>query len=220
MPVSLPFCSRIALLMLCELDCSSALIDVSSLANSRFTLCSVSCACCFDFSSKPFAKFKISLINHSFQPDISAAVRIGNADAAFRFPRHGQAIAFQLRHHVLPAADHALLHQVHQPGGNFLCRLLFVAGQIAGLRQRAAISRVVRVAQPQPVVGQGLPGVDAGAVGAVKVGLQAFSALQFDVRDDKIQLKPSFVAVLHPQAGVLVAVKASQQRVLPFIHQA
>ena len=44
MPVSLPFCSRIALLMLCELDCSSALIDVSSLANSRFTLCSVSCA--------------------------------------------------------------------------------------------------------------------------------------------------------------------------------
>ncbi len=64
------------------------------------------------------------------------------------FPRHGQAIAFQLRHHVLPAADHALLHQVHQAGGDFLCRLLFVAGKIAGLRQRAAVSRIVRVAQP------------------------------------------------------------------------
>nr|WP_242449865.1 hypothetical protein [Enterobacter cloacae] len=38
MPVSLPFCSRIALLMLCELDCSSALIDVSSLANSLHAL--------------------------------------------------------------------------------------------------------------------------------------------------------------------------------------
>ncbi|MGS4238217.1 hypothetical protein ACKUS5_00035, partial [Serratia marcescens] len=129
--------------MLCELDCSSALIDVSSLANSRFTLCSVSCACCFDFSSKPFAKFKISLINHSFQPDISTAVRIGNTDAAFRFPRYGQAVAFKLRHYVLPAADHALLHQVHQADSDFLCRLLFVAGKIAGLRQRAAESRVV-----------------------------------------------------------------------------
>ncbi|CAM7221035.1 hypothetical protein ENINMA194M_22410 [Enterobacter intestinihominis] len=125
-----------------------------------------------------------------------------------------------MRHHVLPATDHALLHQVHQAGGNLLCRLLFVAGQIAGLRQWAAVGRVVRVAQPQPVIGQGLPGVDAGTVGAVKVGLQAFAALQFDVRDDKIQLKPSLVAVLYPQAGVLVAVEASQQRVLPFIHQA
>ncbi|WP_439041239.1 hypothetical protein, partial [Salmonella sp. NW433] len=194
--------------MLCELDCSSAPIDISSLPNSRFTLCSISCACCFDFSSKPFAKFKISLINHSFQPDISATVRIGNADAAFRFPRHGQAVAFQLRHHVLPAADHTLLHQVHQAGGDFLCRQLFVAGQIAGLCQRSATGRVVRVTQPQPVISQGLPGVDAGAVGAVKVGLKAFAALQFDVRDDKIQLKPSLVAVLHPQTGVLVTVEA------------
>ena len=124
-----------------------------------------------------------------------------------------------MRHHVLPAADHALLHQVHQAGGDFLCRLLFVAGKIAGLRQRAAVSRIVRVAQPQPVVGQGLPGVDAGAVSAVKVGLQAFAALQFDVRDDKIQLKPSLVAMLYPQTGVLVVVEAGQQRVLPFIHQ-
>ncbi|MGH4955334.1 hypothetical protein ACRFFB_26300, partial [Klebsiella pneumoniae] len=174
-------------------------MDVSSLANSRFTLCSVSCACCFDFSSKPFAKFKISLINHSFQPDIPAAVRIGNAKAVSGFPGHGQAVAFQLRHHVLPAADHALLHQVHQAGGDFLCRLLFVPGQVAGLRQRTPVGRVIRVAQPQPVVGQGLPGVDAGTVGAVKVGLQAFSTLQFDVRDDKIQLKPSLVAMLDPQ---------------------
>ncbi|TBO78704.1 hypothetical protein EXT88_27015, partial [Klebsiella quasipneumoniae subsp. similipneumoniae] len=63
-----------------------------------------------------------------------------------------------------------MLHQVHQAGGDFLCRLLFVAGKIAGLRQWAAVSRVIRVAQPQPVVGQGLPGVDAGTIGAVKVG--------------------------------------------------
>ncbi len=48
----------------------------------------------------------------------------------------------------------------------------------------------MRVIKIQAVIGQGLPGVDAGTVSAVKVGLQAFPALQFDVRDDKIQLKP------------------------------
>ncbi len=66
----------------------------------------------------------------------------------------------------------------------------------------------------QPVVGQGLPGVDTGAVSAVKVGLQAFATLQFDIRDDKIQLKPSLVAMLYPQTGVLVTIEAGQQRVL------
>jgi hypothetical protein len=114
--------------MLCELDFKSSLIDVSSLSNSRFTLCSVSCACCFDFSSKPFAKFKISLINHSFQSDIFSAVRIGNADTVFGFPRHAQAVTLQLLNHILPAADLTLLHQVHQAGGDFLCGLLFIAG--------------------------------------------------------------------------------------------
>ncbi|MFP2033210.1 hypothetical protein ACLEBW_00030 [Klebsiella pneumoniae] len=64
-----------------------------------------------------------------------------------RFPRYGQAVAFQLRHHVLRLRIR-LLHQVHQAGGDFLCRLLFVAGQIAGLRQRTATGRVVRVTQP------------------------------------------------------------------------
>jgi len=114
--------------MLCELDFKSSLIDVSSLANSRFTLCSVSCACCFDFSSKPFAKFKISLIDHSFQSDIFSTVRIGNADTVFGFPRYAQAVTLQLLNHILTTADLALLHQVHQSGGDFLCCLLFIAG--------------------------------------------------------------------------------------------
>ncbi|MDF8351973.1 hypothetical protein P5G89_26680, partial [Serratia nevei] len=139
--------------MLCELDFKSSLIDVSSLSNSRFTLCSVSCACCFDFSSKPFAKFKISLINHSFQPDVSAAGRVGNTDAAFGFPRHGETNALDLRHHVLPAAYCALCHQVHQAGGQLFRCLLFVSRGEAGPRQRATIGGVIGVMQSEPVIG-------------------------------------------------------------------
>lgn len=205
--------------MLCELDCSSALIDVSSLKNSRFTLCSVSCACCFDFSSKPFAKFKISLINHSFQPDVSAAGRVGNTDAAFGFPRHGETNAFELIHHVLPAAYRALCHQVHQAGCQLFRCLLFVSRQIAGMRQRAAIGGVIRVAQSKPVIGQRLPGVYPGTVGAVKVGLQPFPALQFDVRDHEVQLEAAFILMLNPQTGVLVFVETGHQCLFPFVHQ-
>jgi len=39
------------------------------------------------------------------------------------------------------------------------------------MRQRTPVGGVIRVAQAEPVVGQGLPGVNAGTVGAVKVGL-------------------------------------------------
>ncbi|MBR7487224.1 hypothetical protein G3W48_28780, partial [Klebsiella pneumoniae] len=84
-----------------------------------------------------------------------------------------------------------LVREVQQAGGGSLCRVLGVTGQIAGLCERAAVGRVVRVTQPQPVVGQGLPRVDAGTVGAVKVALQSFATLQFEVQDDKIKLKPS-----------------------------
>ncbi|TBP15509.1 hypothetical protein EXT91_26830, partial [Klebsiella quasipneumoniae subsp. similipneumoniae] len=64
-----------------------------------------------------------------------------------------------------------MLHQVHQAGGDFLCRLLFVAGKIAGLRQWAAVSRVIRVAQPQPVVGQAaLDIINTAPLGSRKAG--------------------------------------------------
>jgi len=88
---------------------------------------------------------KISLINHSFQPDVSAARGVGNADTAFGFPRHGQPDTFKLRHHVLPAAYHSLRHQVHQAGGQLFRCLLLVTWQVAGLRQRAAVRGVVGV---------------------------------------------------------------------------
>ena len=77
----------------------------------------------------------------------------------------------------------------------------------------------MRVIKVQAVIGQSLPGVDPGTVSPVIVGLQAFSALQFDVREHKIQLQPVLVPVLHPQTGVLVAVQTGQQCLLKLIHQ-
>ncbi|WP_244637524.1 hypothetical protein U9I37_28420 (plasmid) [Citrobacter freundii] len=77
----------------------------------------------------------------------------------------------------------------------------------------------MRVIEVQAVIGQSLPGVDPGTISPVIVGLQAFSALQFDVREHKIQLQPVLVPVLHPQTGVLVAVQTGQQCLLKLIHQ-
>ena len=77
----------------------------------------------------------------------------------------------------------------------------------------------MRVIEVQAVIGQSLPGVNSGTVSPVIVGLQAFSALQFDVREHKIQLQPVLVPVLHPQTGVLVAVQTGQQCLLKLIHQ-
>ena len=77
----------------------------------------------------------------------------------------------------------------------------------------------MRVIKIQAVIGQSLPGVDPGTVSPVIVGLQAFPALQFDVRDHKIQLQPVLVPVLHPKAGVLVAIQTGQQCLLELLHQ-
>ncbi len=77
----------------------------------------------------------------------------------------------------------------------------------------------MRVIKIQAVIGQSLPGVDPGTVSPVIVGLQAFPALQFDVRDHKIQLQPVLVPVLHPQTGILVAVQTGQQCLLKLLHQ-
>ena len=77
----------------------------------------------------------------------------------------------------------------------------------------------MRVIKIQAVIGQSLPSVDPGTVSPVIVGLQAFPALQFDVRDHKIQLQPVLVPVLHPQTGILVTVQTGQQCLLKLLHQ-
>ena len=74
--------------------------------------------------------------------------------------------------------------------------------------------------QAQLGVDHHLPRIDAGPVGPVEIGLQPLATQQFDIRDHEVELKPFFVPVLHPQAGVLVTVETRQQRVLPFVHQA
>jgi len=61
-------------------------------------------------------------------------------------------------------------------------------------------------------VHQALPGVDPGPVGPVVVGLEPLAAGQLDVRHHEVQFQPVFVAVLDPQAVVLVAIEARQQR--------
>lgn len=78
---------------------------------------------------------------------------------------------------------------------------------------------VVGVTQPESVIGQRLPGIDARPVGTVKIGLQTFTALQFDVREDEIQLEAALVLMLDPQAVVLVFVETGHQCLLPLLHQ-
>ena len=73
--------------------------------------------------------------------------------------------------------------------------------------------------QFQLPVYHGSPRIEARIVGLVEVGLQPLPALQFDVRDYKIQLQPPLVAVLYPQNSVLVALQSGQERLFKVAHQ-
>ena len=73
--------------------------------------------------------------------------------------------------------------------------------------------------QFQLPVYHGSPRIEARIVRFVVVGLQPFTALQFDVRDYKIQLQPPLVPVLYPQSGVLVPLQSGQERLFKVAHQ-
>jgi len=51
-----------------------------------------------------------------------------------------------------------------------------------------------------------LPGIDPGPVGLVVVGLETLAGGQLHVRHHEVQLKPTLVAVLHPETLILVGV--------------
>ncbi|MNL17860.1 hypothetical protein D3C87_1389800 [compost metagenome] len=73
--------------------------------------------------------------------------------------------------------------------------------------------------QPQPAIHHRLPRIDARAVGPVVIRLQAFSGQQFGVRNEKIQLQPPLVGMLHPQHAVLVFIESGHQNPLEALHQ-
>ena len=73
--------------------------------------------------------------------------------------------------------------------------------------------------QSQLGVDHHLPRIDAGPIGPVKIGLQPLATQQLDIRDHEVELKPLFVPVLHPQAGVLIPIQPRQQRTLEAVHQ-
>ena len=64
--------------------------------------------------------------------------------------------------------------------------------------------------QAQLGVDHNLPRIDAGPVGPVEIGLQPFATQQLDIRDHEVELKPFFIPVLHPQAGVLIPIQPRQ----------
>ncbi|EPO7767173.1 MULTISPECIES: hypothetical protein [Enterobacteriaceae] len=73
--------------------------------------------------------------------------------------------------------------------------------------------------QPQSAVHDGLPGIDAWTVGAIVIRLEPSAGQQLRVRDQKIQLKPPLVTMLHPQDAVLVFIKSGHQNPLKACHQ-
>ena len=73
--------------------------------------------------------------------------------------------------------------------------------------------------QPQPAVHDGLPGINARTVGAVVIRLETSAGQQLRVRDQKIQLKPPLVTMLHPQDAVLVFIESGHQNPLEARHQ-
>uniref|UniRef100_UPI003979B8E1 hypothetical protein n=1 Tax=Citrobacter braakii TaxID=57706 RepID=UPI003979B8E1 len=73
--------------------------------------------------------------------------------------------------------------------------------------------------QSQPAIHHCLPRIDARAVGPVVIRLQAFSSQQFGVRNEEIQLYPTFVGVFHPQHAVLVFIESGYQNPLKTLHQ-
>ncbi|WP_425531484.1 hypothetical protein, partial [Chromohalobacter japonicus] len=60
--------------------------------------------------------------------------------------------------------------------------------------------------QAVTLVRHGLPRIDAGPVGPVVVRLQPLPRGQLGVRDDEVELQPPLVAVLDPQAVVLIGI--------------
>ncbi|WZX55998.1 hypothetical protein AAFR86_01640 (plasmid) [Salmonella enterica subsp. diarizonae serovar 58:r:z53] len=73
--------------------------------------------------------------------------------------------------------------------------------------------------KPQTAVNHGLPRIDAWAVGPVVIGLETLTGQQFGIRNEEVQLKTSFVAVLHPQNAVLVFIESGHQNLLKAGHQ-
>ena len=73
--------------------------------------------------------------------------------------------------------------------------------------------------QSQPAIHHRLPRINARAIGPVVIRLQAFSAQQFGVRNEEIQLHTPFVGVFHPQHAVLVFIESGHQNPLETLHQ-
>lgn len=72
--------------------------------------------------------------------------------------------------------------------------------------------------QPVMVIDQRLPGINPRPVCTVVVRLKTLSRLKLHIRDDKIQLKPPLVLVLHPQNAVLIFFKSGHQYPLKTLH--
>jgi len=97
--------------------------------------------------------------------------------------------------------------------------LLLRFRQGAGRHQMPPFQRVIRIRKPHPAVNHGLPRIHTRPVGPVVIRLQPLARQQFGVGNDKIQLHPAFIAVLHPEHAVLVFIESGHQNPFEALHQ-